>query len=85
MNLFLIERYIKKIKKEDLYNYALSQEINLTENELDILYTYLKTQYKPFLTNPQLQPQLLSEIKSKVTPKTATKIDELYNLYKNKL
>lgn len=85
MNLFLIEMYIKKIKKEDIYNYALSQQINLAKNELDTLYTYLKTKYKIFLTNPCLRPKLLDEIKSQVSPKTASKLDELYELYKNKI
>lgn len=85
MNLFFIERYIKKIQKEDIYKYALSQGITLTNKELDILYTYLKMNYKSFLTTPELRPQLLSEIKSQVTPLTATKIDELYNQYKYKI
>lgn len=85
MNLFFIERYIQKIKKEDIYKYAQSQEITLTSNEINTLYHYLKTYYKPFLTNPNLRPELLSEIKSKVNSQTATKLDEIYNQYKNKI
>lgn len=85
MNLFFIERYIHKIKKEDIYNYAISQKINLNSDEIDTLYTYLKTHYKSFLINPQIRPQLLSEIKSKVSPTVATKIDEIYEQYKHKL
>lgn len=85
MNLFFIERYIQKIKKEDIYNYAISQEITLTPNELDIIYNYLKNKYKLFLSNPQIRPELLSEIKSKVNPKVASKLNELYEQYKYKL
>ena len=49
MNLFFIERYLKKIKKEDIYHYATSQKINLTEKELNIIYPYFQTNYKTFL------------------------------------
>lgn len=83
MNQFLIEKYIQKIKKEDIYNYALSQGITLEENELETLYYYLKNDYKSFLAGNQIP--LLKEIKSQVTPKVASKIEELYQLYKNKI
>lgn len=83
MNLFLIEKYIQRIKKEDIYNYALSQGITLDNSELETLYYYLKNYYKPFLKGNQIE--LLEEIKSKVKPATASKIEELYLLYKNKL
>lgn len=85
MNLFFIERYIKKITKEDIYNYALSQEITLSSKELDILYHYLKNYYKEFLLNKESQPIILKEIQSQITPKTANKLEELYQLYKNKI
>ncbi|MBQ8681300.1 MAG: DUF2624 family protein [Bacilli bacterium] len=85
MNLFFIERYIQKVKKEDIYNYANNQGINLTPSELNTLYHYLKNYYRPFLTNPSTRPKILSELKSQVTPATANKLDELYDLYKNKL
>lgn len=85
MNLFIIERYIQKIKKEDIYNYAYSQGINLTSNELDILYNYLKTHYKTYLYNKDIRPKLLTELKSKVSPNVAYKLDELYYQYKDKI
>lgn len=85
MNLFFIEKYIKKLQKKDIYNYAITQEIILTEQELDIIYMYIKTKYKIFLTNKQLHPQILSEIKKQLKPNTANKIDELYKLYKDKI
>lgn len=85
MNLFLIERYIQKIKKEDIYNYVLSQGITLKQKELDTIYYYLKNYYRFFLTNPSIRQQLLTEIKNKVEPNTASKIDELYNQYKNNI
>jgi len=85
MNLFFIEKYIQKITKDDIFNYASREGISLTNDELNILYNFLKTNYKEFLTNKNSQPKLLEEIKSKVPVKTANKLEELYNLYKNKL
>lgn len=85
MNLFFIEKYIQKIKKEDIFNYANNQGINLTKTELDTLYNYLKFNYKIFLYNKETRPNLLTKLKSQVTSITAKKIDELYYQYKDKI
>ena len=85
MNLFFIEKYIQKIKKEDIFNYANNQGINLTKTELDTLYNYLKSNYKTFLYNKETRPKLLTKLKSQVTSITAQKIDELYYQYKDKI
>lgn len=85
MNLFFIERYIDKTKKEDIYNYAIKEGINLSNQELDTLYTYLKTYYKTFLRNKDTRLNILNELKSKVSIKVSKKIDELYYLYKDKI
>lgn len=85
MNLFFIERYIQRIKKEDIYNYAKQQKINLSNTELETIYNYLKTNYKTYLYNKEKRPQLLAEIKSKVSFELADKLDELYYQYKDKI
>ena len=85
MNLFFIERYIDRIKKEDIYNYASKEGIELTNYELDTLYTYLKTYYKTFLRNKDTRLNLLEELKSKVSIPVSNKLDELYYLYKDKI
>ena len=85
MNIFFIERYIQKIKKDDIYNFAYTEGINLTLEELDTLYTYLKTYHKQFLRDKNTRPSLLNELKSKVSSKVSNKLDELYNTYKDKI
>jgi len=85
MNSFIIEKYLKRITKTDINNYAKKQGINLTTNELDILYYYLQTKHKDFLTNKRSQLELLEELKSKVNKNTANKLEELYQQYKYKL
>ena len=85
MNLFLIERYIEKIKKEDIYNYSSKEGIILNNKELDTIYTYLKTYYKTFLRNKDTRLNILNELKSKLSIKVSKKLDELYYLYKDKI
>lgn len=85
MNLFFIERYIDKIKKEDIYNYAIKEGITISNQELDTLYTYLKNYYKTFLRNKDTRINILNELKSKVSIKVSKKLDELYYLYKDKI
>ena len=85
MNIFFIERYIQKIKKDDIYNFAYSEGINLTLEELDTLYTHLKTYHKQFLRDKNTRLSLLNELKSKVSSKVSNKLDELYNTYKDKI
>ena len=85
MNLFIIERYIQKIRKEDIYNYAYNQGINVNSCDLNTIYNYLKTYYKTFLYNKEIRPKLLTELKSKVAPDIAYKLEELYYQYNDKI
>jgi len=85
MNLYFIERYIQKLKKEDIYKYATNQGINIKPNDLDTIYSYLLTNYKVFLTNKDTRPKIIAELKKQVSLPIATKIDELYNQYKDKI
>ena len=80
MNKLLIYKYIERIKKEDIANYSLSQNINLTTNELDIIYDYIKNKTNEILNNPS---QLIDEIKDKVSINVYNKIFELYDKYKD--
>ncbi len=80
MNKLLIYKYIERIKKEDIANYSLSQNINLTTNELDIIYDYIKNKTNEILNNPS---QLIDEIKDKVSINVYNKIVELYDKYKD--
>ena len=80
MNKLLIYKYIERIKKEDIANYSLSQNINLTTNELDIIYDYIKNKTNEILNNPS---KLIDEIKDKVSINVYNKIVELYDKYKD--
>ncbi len=83
MNQFIIKKYIQRLTKEDIYKFANKENLTLTNNEIDIIYYYIKNKYNSFLSGNQLE--LLKEIKQQVKPTTYQKIEELYNLYKDKI
>lgn len=83
MNFYLIEEYVNRMKKEDINNFALKQGIILDDNELNIIYNYIKENYKTILYgNPK---EILLEIKEKVKPLTYSKIENLYIKFKDKI
>ena len=50
----LIEKYILKLTKDDINNFALKKNISLNEDELGFIYTFIKKNYKDILKNPSL-------------------------------
>lgn len=83
MNKLIIINYIKKLTKNDIINYCNNNSIPLTDDELDIIYYYIKNRYLEFLNGHD--QEILDEIKYKVKSATYNKIIELYNKYKDKL
>ena len=75
----IIYGYIKKIKKEDIYNYGIKENLILTNNEIDIIYDYINNRYDDIIDNPE---NILLEIKDKINIKTYNKLLELYDRYK---
>lgn len=83
MNIYLITEYVNRMTKEDINKYALKQGIILDNEELDLIYTYIKSNYKTILFgNPK---DILEEIKVKVKPLTYSKIENLYMKFKDKI
>ena len=50
----IIERYINKMTKEDIRSFAINKNINLSEQELDFTYDFVKKNYKSFFQNPKV-------------------------------
>ena len=83
MNIFLISEYVKRLTKDDINNFALKQGVSLTKEELDIIYNYVKKDYKTVIYgNPRV---ILDELKDKVKPFTYSKIENLYQQFKGYL
>ncbi|MDD2208295.1 MAG: hypothetical protein PHU45_02950 [Bacilli bacterium] len=48
----IIEVYIKTLTKEDVNNFALNNNINLSASELDFTYNFVKNNYQDILAKP---------------------------------
>lgn len=83
MNIYLIEDYVKRLNITDVERFALNQGIVLEKEELEVVYKYIKTEYKTIIYgNPR---EILTNIKSKVKPLTYNKIENLYERFKDKI
>ena len=83
MNIYLIEDYIKRLNVSDIERFALKQGIVLDKDELEIIYKYIKKDYKTIIYgNPK---DILISIKEKVKPLTYNKIENLYEKFKDKI
>ena len=83
MNIYLISEYVNRMQKQDVNNCAIKQGITLDNEELDIIYNYIKNNYKTLIYgNPKV---ILEEIKYQVKPLTYNKIENLYMQFKDKI
>ena len=82
MNRILIYEYINRLRREDIVKFCVIKGIDASDSEIDVVYNYIKRDYKRFFSNPNV---VLSEIKNDVSSNTFSIIMELYNKYKNKI
>ena len=80
INKNLIYLYINRIKKEDILEFAKRQDIILNNNELDLIYDYIKNKTDNILDDPEY---VLEEIKDKLSYEVYLKILELYFKYED--
>ena len=50
MNIYLISEYVNRMQKQDVNNFALKQGITLDNEELDIIYNYIKNVFRISMT-----------------------------------
>ena len=75
-NKAFIYQYISKIDKIDIINFSNKQNIILDNNEIDIIYYYIKNRYEDIINEPD---KILLEVKDKLNKKTYDKLLELYD------
>ena len=79
MNIYLISEYVNRLRKSDIIYYAEKQGISLDKEEVELIYDYIKKDYKTIIYgNPK-------DIKFKVKPLTYNKIENLYIKFKDKI
>ena len=79
MNYILLKDYINKLNKEKLNELMITNNFYLNNNELDIIYKYIKEKYLDFIKNPDI---IISKIKEKITQENYLKLLNIYNQYK---
>ena len=77
----LIKNYISKLSIDNLKEFALKNNINLTDIELEYLLTLVKENLDDILVN---EDKYLNMVKDNINPNEFEKIKELFLYYKNK-
>ena len=76
----IIYQYINKLTKENIIQFGLKQNVTLNDDEVDIIYDYIKNDNKQIINNPL---EIILEVKDKVSEQVYHKILELYDKYKD--
>ena len=75
--------YIRKLSRDDVIRFIRAQNLFVTDEEIDVIYRYIKTRTKEFLSGNH--QGILEEIQKQVSPTTYSKILEYYHMYQDKL
>ena len=78
----LIARYMEKLKKEDVLNFAIKNNVSLTEEELDFTYQFVKKNWEPIIRNPKLLN--VERYRSRYSEGNFVKIVNLIQMYYQK-
>ena len=78
----LIERYIIRMTKEDVNNFALSKNIYFSDEELTFTYDFIKKKYKNMLKSPNLFD--INRYEGHYTKENFSKITKVLNEYTQK-
>lgn len=77
----LIENYVQNIRKKDIYDFALKNDILLTEKEQDILYHYLQNNWEEILYGNYRD---FVSLENQIDKEKFLKIKKLFDFYFNK-
>ena len=78
----IIESYVNKLTIYDLKDFALKNDLELNDCEINYFFNLVKNEWKNILKSPE---HYLDIIKQKVNSKNYNKIYELYTIYSKKL
>lgn len=81
MKKFIIKKYIDKLSIQNINNFALNNNIVLTEKELEYMYNLIKNNWEQILSNDD---SILLKLNGNVDNESRKKIEKLYYEYKKK-
>ena len=70
------------ISKNDIKNIAKNENVILNDKEIDIIYFYIKNEYKTLLYGDS--DSIFNDLKSRINPTSYNQIKDLFDFYKNK-
>lgn len=77
----IINRYINKMTKDDVKNFALTQNIQLNNEEASFIYTFLKKNWEELLGNPN--GLIMEKYRNQFSEENYNKINNLVNYYRS--
>lgn len=78
----LISEYVNRMTLEDVSKFAFNNGINLNNEELNLIYNYIKTDWHTIcFGNPRA---ILDNLKNKLDNHSYQKIESLYVYFKNR-
>ncbi len=81
MKKFIIKKYIDKLSIQNINNFALNNNIVLSEKELEYMYNLIKNNWEQILNNDD---SILLKLNGNVDNESIKKIEKLYYEYKKK-
>lgn len=48
----MIEKFVNNMSKDDIINFANKNNLKVTNHEIDFIYSFIKSNYKEVLNNP---------------------------------
>lgn len=78
----IIERYMNVLKKEDFNAFALKNNVNLSEQELEFVYVFVKKNWQTIIANPNMFH--FERYKDKFSEENYLKINKLIQEYMGK-
>ncbi len=76
----IICNYVERLTKEDIIKFANMNNLSVTDNEIDFVYTFIKNNYKTVLNSPNSFN--LAIYKDKFSNENYLFLDNLINKYK---
>jgi len=78
----LISEYVNRMNLDDVNNFALKNGINLSNEELSLIFNYIKNDWHTIVFgNPRA---ILDDLKNKLNTNSYQKIESLYVYFKNR-
>lgn len=78
----LINEYVNRMNLDDVNKFAITNGINLNNDELNLIYTYIKNDWRTIVFgNPR---KILDDLKNKLSLESYSKIENLYTYFKSR-